>query len=74
MQPARIRSERYQQEVERIQRLAKTFRSEQRRSKLLDVARQYGELAKLAHHRSASVSRIGLRTLTTYDIIGELTG
>jgi hypothetical protein len=74
MQPARISSERYQQEVERIQRLAETFRSEQLRRKLLDVARQYGELAKRAHPDRPLISRIGLRTLTTFDIIGKLTG
>jgi hypothetical protein len=45
----KISSERYQQQVERIRRLAETFKSARLRRELLDVARQYGELAKLAH-------------------------
>jgi hypothetical protein len=53
MQPAEISSVRYQQEVDRIQRLAETFKNERLRRELLDMARQYGELAKLAR-------RIGL--------------
>jgi dissimilatory sulfite reductase (desulfoviridin) alpha/beta subunit len=64
MRQPKVSSERYRQEVERIRRLAETFRSGRLLRELQDVARQYGELAKLAQRVGLSFAGISAAFLS----------